>query len=33
MVRDGLLHPVSIRGARRYQVQEIRNVSRTGVSA
>lgn len=33
MVRDGQLHPVMIRGARRYRREELMDISRTGVAA
>ena len=33
MVKDGQLHPVMIRGSRRYRSEEIHNISRTGAGA
>ena len=33
MVRDGQLHPVMIRGAKRYRREELAKISRTGVAA
>jgi excisionase family DNA binding protein len=33
MVQDGQLHPVMIRGARRYRYEEIMEISRNGVAA
>lgn len=33
MVRDGQLHPVLIRGVKRYQTEELHKIAREGVAA